>query len=206
MTKLSMVDFQILFLGIRNQGNFDESDIEKSDLKKLGVGRILDQLATLKDRKLIVMNEDKSFSITKTGRHILWDDKIPLWVRILRILEIKSQKIETIGLFLLENPDKITQEIEDLRKRNLVLMSPLRSEHGLQKFYEILPEGIEILENIRFGIYPKKPEIKDSQKEIVLILEEIIKEIKENKDISNEKQITIISKLTQIKEKLVTLH
>jgi hypothetical protein len=38
-------------LGIKGNGRFNEKDIEQSELKKLGVGRILDQLASLKERK-----------------------------------------------------------------------------------------------------------------------------------------------------------
>ncbi|MFZ9006119.1 MAG: hypothetical protein ACO293_05010, partial [Nitrosopumilaceae archaeon] len=101
MTKLTMVDLKILFLGINKEGTFDEKDIEESDLKKLGVGRILDQLASLKERGLIEMNKNGSFSITSSAKQILWDDEIPLWVKILRVLEIKSQNIKTVASFLL---------------------------------------------------------------------------------------------------------
>ena len=89
MTKLNMVDLQILHLGIKHNGMFNENDIENSEIKNLGVGRILDHLASLKDRKLIEMNRDGSFTITKNAKHILWDDEIPMWIKILRILEIK---------------------------------------------------------------------------------------------------------------------
>ena len=161
-----MVDLKILFLGINKDGSFDENDIEKSDLKKLGVGRILDQLASLKERGLIEMNSNGSFSITNSGKNILWDDQIPLWLKILRILEIKSQNTATIASFLLASLDKVNEEIEDLRKRHLVLMSPLRNETGLEKFYEILPEGIETIEKSQKGEFKDKPQIKNSQIEI----------------------------------------
>ncbi|MBA4453990.1 MAG: hypothetical protein H2B05_03495, partial [Nitrosopumilaceae archaeon] len=124
MTKLTMVDLKILFLGINKEGTFDEKDIEESDLKKLGVGRILDQLASLKERGLIEMNKNGSFSITSSAKQILWDDEIPLWVKILRVLEIKSQNIKTVASFLLVSDDQVKEEIEDLRKRHLLLMSP----------------------------------------------------------------------------------
>ena len=90
------------------------------------------------------MNKDGSFSVTNVARHILWDSQIPLWIKILRILEIKSQDIEKISSFLLSSPDQILPEIEDLRKKQLVLMSPLRNDKGIVKMYEILPEGIEL--------------------------------------------------------------
>ncbi|MBA4464357.1 MAG: hypothetical protein H2B01_09325 [Nitrosopumilaceae archaeon] len=202
MTKLTMVDLKILFLGINKDGSFDENDIEKSDLKKLGVGRILDQLASLKERGLIEMNSNGSFSITNSGKNILWDDQIPLWLKILRILEIKSQNTATIASFLLASLDKVNEEIEDLRKRHLVLMSPLRNETGLEKFYEILPEGIETIEKSQKGEFKDKPQIKNSQVEILPILDETIKQIQEMQEISSDKKQNIVSNLLKIKEKL----
>ena len=201
MTKLTMVDLQILFLGISKDGNFDEKDIEKSDLKKLGVGRILDQLGSLKERNLIETNNDGSFSITKAAKHILWDDKIPLWVRILRVLEIKAQNAETISSFLLVPQEEIKAEIEDLRKRRIVLMSPLRKETKLEKFYEILPEGIDLIEKSQSG-FQNLPEIKNSQIEIFSILDEAIKEIKSLEEIPDDNKERILSNLLKIKERL----
>lgn len=202
MTKLTMVDLKILFLGINKDGSFDENDIEKSDLKKLGVGRILDQLASLKERGLIEMNSNGSFSITNSGQNILWDDQIPLWLKILKILEIKSQNTATIASFLLASLDKVNEEIEDLRKRHLVLMSPLRNETGLEKFYEILPEGIETIEKSQKGEFKDKPQIKNSQVEILPILDETIKQIQGMQEISSDKKQNIVSNLLKIKEKL----
>lgn len=202
MTRLTMVDLKILFLGVSKDGSFDENDIEKSDLKNLGVGRILDQLASLKERGLIEMNKDGSFSITPSARHILWDEKIPLWIRILRVLEIKSQNTETLSSFLLVSQDKIVDEIEDLRKRHLVLMSPLRNENKLEKFYEVLPEGIDLIEKVQSEGLPNQPEIKNSQLEIFSIIDQTIKEIKNIKEIPEGKKEEIISNLLKIKERL----
>ena len=202
MAKLTMVDLKILFLGISKDGSFDEKDIEKSDLKNLGVGRILDQLGSLKERNLIETNNDGSFSITKPAKHILWDKNIPLWARILRMLEIKSQNAETISSFLLVPQDKIKEEIEDLRKRHLVLMSPLRNETKLEKFYEILPEGIGLIEKSQSEGFQNIPEVKNSQMEIFSILDETIKEIKNLEEIPDDKKEQIISNIFKIKERL----
>lgn len=197
-----MVDLKILFLGISNDGNFDEKDIENSDLKNLGVGRILDQLGSLKEKKLIEINKDGTFSITKSAKHILWDKKIPLWVRILRVLEIKSQNIETISSFLLVPREKIKEEIEDLRKRHIVLMAPLRNETKLEKFYEILPEGMELIEKAQSEGFQNQPEIKNSQMEIFSIIDKTIKEIKDLEETPDDKKERIISNLLKIKERL----
>jgi hypothetical protein len=202
MSELNMIDLQILHLGIKRNGRFDENDIEKSDLNKLGVGRILDQLASLKERNLIDLNKDGSFSITNVAKQILWDNQIPLWIKILRILEIKPQDIENISSFLLSSPDKILSEIEDLRKKQLVLMSPLRKDKGIVKMYEILPEGIELAKKIHSEGIQKKPEKVKPQIEIWSIIEETIEEIQKLQGITEERKNKIISKILQIKEKL----
>lgn len=202
MSEWNLIDLQILYLGIKKNGRFDENDIEKSDLNKLGVGRILDQLASLKERNLIDLNKDGSFSVTNVARHILWDSQIPLWIKILRILEIKSQDIEKISSFLLSSPDQILPEIEDLRKRQLVLMSPLRNDKGIVKVYEILPEGIEMVKKVLSEGIQNKPEKVKPQIEIWSIIEETIEEIQKLQEIPEEKKIKIISKILQIKEKL----
>ncbi len=202
MIKLTLVDLQILYLGIKGNGRFDEKDIEQSDLKKLGVGRVLDQLASLKERSLIEMNNDGSFFVTSMARHILWDNQIPLWIKILRILEIKSHGIEKISSFLLLSQDQIQNEIEDLRKRQLVLMSPLRIETGIVKMYEILPEGIEQIKKAQSEGFQNKTGITKPPIEIGSIIEETVEEIKGLDGISEEKKEKIIFKLLQIKDKL----
>jgi DNA-binding PadR family transcriptional regulator len=136
------------------------------------------------------------------ARHILWDSQIPMWIKILRILEIKSQSIEKISSFLLLSEDLILNEIEDLRKRQLVLMSPFRNETGLVKMYEILPEGIEQIKKAQSDGVQNKPEIKKPQIEIWSIIEETIEEVKELEGISEEKKDDIISNLRKIKDKL----
>ena len=202
MSELNISDLEILYLGIKKDGRFDEKDIEKSDLNKLGVGRILDQLASLKERNLIDLNKDGSFSVTNVARHILWDSQIPLWIKILRILEIKSQDIEKISSFLLSSPDQILPEIEDLRKKQLVLMSPLRNDKGIVKMYEILPDGVELVKKAQFEGIQNKPEKTKPQIEIWSIIEETIEEIQKLQEIPEERKNKIISKILQIKDKL----
>lgn len=191
---------EILHLGIKRDGNFNEKDIENSELKRLGVGRVLDSLASLKDRKLIDLNKDGSFSITDLAKHTLWSEQVPTWVKILRLLEIKSYSIEQISDFLKKSDTELIDEIEKLRKNQLVLMSPLRQESKIIKMYEILPEGIEKIKKIEeIGFQDDLLEENDKPKtEILEIIEHIIKEISEPE--INKKEL--ILKLNQIKEKL----
>ena len=201
MTKLGLIDLQILHLGIKGNGNFNEKDIENSELKRLGVGRILDALASLKDRRLINLNSDGSFFITDLAKHTLWDEQIPTWVKILRLLEIKSCSIEVISDFLKKPEIKLIDEIEKLRKNQLILMSPLRQESKIIKMYEILPEGIEKIKKIEeTGFQNDILEEKKPRIEIFELIDQIRKEISEEPEFNNKK--SIILKLDQIKEKL----
>ena len=201
MTKLGLIDLQILHLGIKGNGNFNEKDIENSELKRLGVGRILDALASLKDRRLINLNSDGSFFITDLAKHTLWDEQIPTWVKILRLLEIKSCSSEAISDFLKKPEIKLIDEIEKLRKNQLILMSPLRQESKIIKMYEILPEGIEKIKKIEeAGFQNDSLEEKKPRIEIFELIDQIRKEISEEPEFNNKK--SIILKLEQIKEKL----
>ncbi len=201
MTKLGLIDLEVLFLGIKNNGTFNEKDIENSELKRLGVGRILDSLASLKDRKMLTLNNDGTFSITDLAKFILWNEQIPIRVRILRLLEIKPFDIESISNFLRKPESELTWEIEKLRKKQLVLMSPLRQETKLIKMYEILPEGVEEIKKIeKFGYQSNKAEEKSLKKEIIELINQLIEEVNGESELNNKKN-HIILKLDKIKEK-----
>ena len=202
MRKLGTIDLEILHLAINENGTFNETNLENSELKRLGVGKLLDSLATLKDRKMISLNSNGSFSITELAKEILWSKNIPTWAKILRLLQIKSCNIEQIESILKISRNEIIEEIEKLRKNQFVLMSPQRIEDKVIKVYEILPEGIlkideteaEGFGNTEFG------EIKQDV-EILSSIEIIIKEIQDIQ-LEQSKKDSIIEKLSAIKEKL----
>ena len=143
MRKLGTIDLEMLNLAIRENGTFNENNLEDSELKRHGVGKILDTLASLKDRKFISSNNDGSFSITDLAREILWNSSIPVWGRILRLLQIKSCSMNQIIEILRISEDAVLNEVEGLRKNQFILMSPQRQDNKLIKIYEILPEGIQ---------------------------------------------------------------
>jgi DNA-binding MarR family transcriptional regulator len=202
MRKLGTIDLEILHLAINENGTFNENNLENSDLKRLGVGKLLDSLATLKDRKMISLNSDGSFSITELAREILWNNKIPKWARILRLLQVKSCNIEQIENILKISKEEISAEIKELRKNQFVLMSPQRIDEKIIKVYEILPEGIEVIdkteaegfENTKFGKI--KPEV-----EILSIIDEIRKEIQDSQ-LDPPKKDSINEKLSKLKGRL----
>ena len=202
MRKLGTIDLEILDLAIKENGTFNENNLENSELKRLGVGKILDSLASLKDRKFLSLNNNGSFSITNVAREILWSDNIPTWAKILRLLQIKSSNIEQISNILRITENQYFEDLEKLRKNGFILMSPQRINEKIIKIYEIQPEGIEKIDktdkegfkNISFE--ESKPEI-----EILSKIDEIVKEIKDSQ-MEQSKKDSVIEKLTQLKNKL----
>ncbi len=202
MRKLGTIDLEILHLAIKENGTFNETDIENSKLKRLGVGKILDSLGSLKDRKFISLNNNGSFSITPVAREILWGKEIPVWAKILRLLQIKSCNLKEIIDFLRISEVEIQQEVEKLRVHQFVLMSPQRQNEKIIKVYEILPEGVEEIDKTDVGGFDKinfdeiKPEI-----EILSLINKIVKDIQDSQ-IEAENKTKIIKKLSILKTKL----
>lgn len=202
MRKLGTIDLEILHLAINENGTFNENNLENSELKRLGVGKLLDSLATLKDRKMISLNKDGSFTITEIAKEILWNKDIPTWAKILRLLQIKSCNLEQIVNILKITKNELEENIEKLRKNQFVLMSPQKIEDKVIKIYEILPEGIEEIDKTETQGFDKTEfgEIKQ-EVEILSIVEQVIKEIQDTA-IEQTKKDSMILKLSKLKDKL----
>ena len=202
MRKLGTIDLEVLNLAIKGKGTFNENNLENSELKRHGVGKILDTLASLKDRKFISLNSDGSFSITELARDILWSSNIPIWGKILRLLQIKSCNLNQIIEVIQSSEEKIMYEIEELRKNQLILMSPQRQEDKLIKIYEILPEGVQEIDKTETQGFDKNKfkKVKPRQ-EISEMLDVVIKEINVLKITQDEKE-KIVNKIFNIKDKL----
>ena len=189
MRKLGTIDLEMLNLAIKEKGTFNENNLENSELKKYGVGKILDTLASLKDRKFITLNNNGSFSITQLAREILWSDNIPIWARILRLLQIKSCDLKLIMNVIEESEEKIIVEIEKLRKNQLILMSPQRKEDKLVKIYEILPEGIQEIDKTETEGFNQIEFVENKQTtEITEMIDIIIKKIQDLEITENKKE------------------
>jgi len=201
MRKLGTIDLEILHLAINENGTFNETNLENSGLKRLGVGKLLDSLATLKDRKMLTLNKDGSFSITHRAKEILWSENVPAWAKILRLLQIKSCNMEQIQDILKSSKGEIEEEMDKLRKSQFVLMSPQRIEEKIVKIYEILPEGIEEIDKTEtkgfdgtdFGIVKSV--------EILSIIDDVIKEVQDTQ-LEQPKKDSINDKLAKLKNKL----
>ena len=202
MRKLGTIDLAMLNLAIKENGTFNENNLENSELKKHGVGKILDTLASLKDRKFISLNTDGSFSITPLAREILWNNKIPTWARILRLLQIKSCNLKEIIDIIEESEEKSIAEIEKLRKNQLILMSPQRKEGKVIKIYEILPEGIDQIDKTETeGFENVKFEDSKYNIEILETINELDKQI-EKLQISNIEKEDIKNKINDLRNQL----
>ena len=68
------------------------------------------------------------FSITELAREILWSSNIPIWGKILRLLQIKSCSFNEISDIIQVPENEIINEIEKLRKSQFLLMSPQRTK------------------------------------------------------------------------------
>jgi hypothetical protein len=202
MRKLGTIDLEMLNLAIKENGTFNENNLENSELKKYGVGKILDTLASLKDRKFISLNKDGSFSITQLAKEILWSKNIPIWARILRLLQIKSCNLKQIIETLEETEEEINIEIEKLRKNQLILMSPQRQNDKLVKIYEILPEGINEIDKTETEGF-EKIKFEDSKYNIEIFetLDSLNKQIEELQISSLEKE-NIKNKINDLKNQL----
>lgn len=202
MRKLGTIDFEVLQLAINENGTFDETHLENSNLKRYGVGKILDTLASLKERKFISMNKNGSFTITDVAKEILWSLDIPIWARILRLLQIKSCNLQEIIETINNSENKVFEELEKLRKSQLVLMSPQRQDDKLIKVYEILPEGIQVIDKTETqGFENMNLDKNQSNGETLETIEEIVNEIKNSNCSENEKN-KIIEKLNILKNNL----
>ncbi|HIE46788.1 MAG TPA: hypothetical protein EYP96_03370 [Nitrosopumilus sp.] len=201
MRKLGTIDLEILHLAMNGNGTFNENNLENSELKKQGVGKILDTLASLKDRKMISQNKNGSFSITNIAKEILWSKNVPTWAKILRLLQIKSCTLNQIIIILKISEDKLVIELEKLRKNQFVLMSPQRKEEKIIKVYEILSEGIEKIDSTETKGFNNIDSKEKSKVEIFSVIDEIIKEIQELQMEKAKKDI-IVEKLSNLKNKL----
>ena len=202
MRKLGTIDLEILSLAIKENGTFNENHLENSELKRHGVGKILDTLASLKERKFISQNNNGSFSITQLAKEILWSSNIPIWGRVLRLLQIKSCSLNEIVEIIRISEDIIMVEIEKLRKEQLILMSPQRKEEKLIKMYEILPEGIQEIDKTETeGFNGKKFGEGEQRVETTEMINQIIKEI-QNLEVSEKKKENITQQIIKLKNKL----
>ena len=143
--KIDQIDLAFLHLAITKDGKFNEQDLADSDLAYLGVGRTLDKIAYLKENNLIDL-DGAFFTITDTARQIFWNQKEPLQTRILKILQIKSFEEQDLVKYLNEPQETIQQQIDESRKRGLLIFTTIKKDEKIIKICELTNEGQQILQ------------------------------------------------------------
>lgn len=142
MPLLGSVDLE--FLVLNPGGTFDERTIADSGLTQLGTGRVLDQLASLLDRDLIE-RINGGFRVSAKARSYLWDSAIPLWGRVLRLVEICPLPVGEIVRYLDEERDAVRHTLEELRKGGLAVMYPVNRDGKPARVYEATEDGRRLL-------------------------------------------------------------
>ena len=199
MKKLEKIDFEFLLLG-KTKKSFNEIDIQDSDLNKLGIGQIFDKLGEFLSEGFLLQDSKGSFELTKTGHLLLWDKNDSLEKKILKILKIKPLEIEKLEKYLDESLDQIEKEIQHLRSINFILMAPFRKEKRLVKMYEILPEGLEKLQEIENKKEDTTKYSKNEIEKIKLIIEEILQIVNMEKGLEKENKETLIRLIQKLKK------
>ena len=202
MRKLGTIDLEILDLAMNTNGTFNENNLENSNLKRFGVGKILDSLASLKDRKFIFLNKDGSFSITTLAKEILWSNNMPIWAKILRLLQIKSCSTKQIIDILRISEDRIVEDLEKLRKNQFVLMSPQRQGDKIVKIYEIMEDGMNKIDKTEeMGFENTEFSEPSKETEVTSLIDEISKLIQDSQ-LDQSDKIGIAEKLSRLKNRL----
>lgn len=198
MRAFGTIDIEILHVAVRTGGTFNETDLERSNLKRFGVGKVLDALASLKDRGMILMNPDRTFSITEKAKMVLWDAEVPEWARILRLLQVRSCSMDQVADILGIGRNKLELVMEELRRQQYVLMSPQRRDGNLIRTYEILPEGVHRIDKTESeGFEDTEPAVPEA----TAIIDEILESVQKSSMGQEEKDV-ISAKIDALKKRI----
>ncbi len=139
------MDLEILYQAKKSKNGITPEAISKQDVFTPGVWELVDKFATLQEKNLITKKKEGLFVLTKKGMNTFWDIESPLWLNLLKLLRIKPFSDTECAMYLEEPIPAVQQALDMIRKKEYVLMAPLRKEEKLLKMYEIMPEGVEQL-------------------------------------------------------------
>lgn len=212
MRMLGTIDLEILQLAATHDKNINESELENSSLKRLGVGKILDSLASLRDRDLLVLNQENgSFTMTDSAYNILWSNKIPLVTRIFRLLEIKSCSTSEIIATLQTDQQQQQSSLElketlaRLQREQYVMITPQIRNGKLEKIYQILPKGLnktDVNSHNKDLMSSEHIQIPKETPSPLNIIDEISRMISTSKSITTKEQRVISQKLSGLYDML----
>lgn len=207
MRMLGTIDLEVLQLAAASGGRINESAIEHSALSRLGVGRVLDALASLRDRDLLRLDKDSgSFVMTDAARAILWSDSIPLWARILRLLEIRSCSIvDMMAILRIGRNGPLEEALGGLQREGFVMAAPQIRDGSPQKVYEILPEGIERADAAKEGGSTYSSQIPKGQGTYNLI-NEIERIVSASSTMSADERRAVLQKISGLRDMIGASH
>jgi len=139
------MDLEILYQAKKSKNGITPEAISKQDVFTPGVWELVDKFATLQEKNLITKKKEGLFVLTKKGMNTFWDIESPLWLNLLKLLRIKPFSDTECAMYLEEPIPAVQQALDMIRKKEYVLMAPLRKEEKLLKMFEIMPEGVEQL-------------------------------------------------------------
>ncbi|MEE8179012.1 MAG: hypothetical protein V3T63_03465 [Nitrosopumilaceae archaeon] len=143
------MDLEILYQAKKSKNGITPEAISKQDVFTPGVWELVDKFATLQEKNLITKKKEGLFVLTKKGMNTFWDIESPLWLNLLKLLRIKPFSDTECAMYLEEPIPAVQQALDMIRKKEYVLMAPLRKEEKLLKMFEIMPEGVEQLSKSR---------------------------------------------------------
>lgn len=198
VAKQGKTDLDWLHLAVSRNGCFDEKDIGSSPLGRMGTGAILDHLASMIERGLLKSSGGGRFCITDGTRESLWSNSVPLWVRILRVLDMTPLTLSGMAAYLGEPAETVSRDAERLRREGMVVMVPVRDGHGILRTFEILPGGSEELGRLGTGPFPETRHGGSTAQQLLANVEEIVRGLAIDEAVRSD----VISKLEQVRAKI----
>ncbi len=135
-------DLDFVLLAI--QGKLDEHAIAQSNLSKMSTGRIMDQLASMLERHVIVRCGEH-FELTEDARNYLWGEETPTSTRLLRLLDVQPLTLYQTAACMTLEEDKVQDTLDTLQKEGHVVSYPLRTDR-VQRVYQTTHAGRETLD------------------------------------------------------------
>jgi len=145
------MDLEILYQAKKSKNGIIPEDVSQQDVFTPSIWELVDKFTALQEKNLLTKNREGLFELTKKGLDTFWYMESPLWMNLLKLLLVKPFSDTQCAMYLGEPIPAVQQALDMIRKKNYVLMSPLRKEEKLLKMYEILPGGIEQLSKSKKG-------------------------------------------------------
>ena len=142
---MDYLDLEILYQARKSKNGISPETVSKQDVFTPGIWELVDKFAVLQEKNLLTQSKEGLMMITKKGINTFWNVESPLWLNLLKLLQLKPFTAKDMVMYLGEPLPAAQQALEMIRKKGFVIMSQLRKENQLLQMYEILPEGLEQL-------------------------------------------------------------